>query len=268
MAGRVMSKNSQRYNLKLNGCLVSVDNIQNCEVVVPVSGGKDSQACLKMAVEQFGADKVIGLFCDTKWEHPKTYQHIKTLSNLYGVNIYWINAGSVEQMIQKYKRFPASNIRFCTSKLKIAPSKWFYADLSERFSFQVWYGMRSDESNKRASRYSKIDVDELYKPHEVLGDYPQYLGKRGVRFKLPILSWSTNQVLNYLEGLENPLYSIGFKRVGCFPCLASTPNDHKNSFNSDKFGNQQKQRIIKLEKLINKKHEPARTDQMCMFCQI
>ena len=155
-----------------------------------------------------------------------------------------------------------------TKELKIWPSKWFYADLSERFSFQVWYGMRSAESNKRASRYSDIESEELYRPHDVLADYPQYLGKRGVRFKLPILDWSTNQVLAYLHGLENPLYSSGFKRVGCFPCLASTPIDHKNSFNTDDFGNQQKQRIIKLERLINKKHEPARTEQMCLFCHI
>ena len=261
-------KNSHRYNLKLNGSRVLVADIPPCKIVVPVSGGKDSQACLKMAVTEHGAENVIGLFCDTKWEHPKTYQHIKQLSRLYGVAIYWINAGSVEQMIQKYKRFPASNIRFCTSKLKIEPSKWFYADLSERFSFQVWYGMRSGESNKRASRYADKETTELYSPHDVLADYPQYLGKRGVRFKLPILSWSTNQVLNYLDGLENPLYAIGFRRVGCFPCLASTPTDHKNSFNTGKFGNQQKQRIIKLEKLINKKHEPAQTEQLCMFCQM
>ena len=264
-----MSKNSHRYDLKLNGKLkVSVTDIPHCEIVVPVSGGKDSQACLKMAIEEYGAENVIGLFCDTKWEHPLTYQHVKNLGKIYEVDIYWINAGSVEQMVQKYKRFPASNIRFCTSKLKIEPSKWFYADLSERFAFQVWYGMRSGESNKRKSRYAEKENNEIYPPHEVLQAYPQYLGKRGVRFKLPILSWSDNQVFNYLDGLENPLYASGFRRVGCFPCLASTPNDHKNSFNIDDFGNQQKQRIIKLELIINKKHDPARTEQMCMFCQI
>ena len=38
--------------------------------IVPVSGGKDSQCCLKLAVDEFGSDQVIGLFCDTKFEHP------------------------------------------------------------------------------------------------------------------------------------------------------------------------------------------------------
>lgn len=263
-----MAKNSNRYTLKLNGRTVSVDDIPAHKIVVPVSGGKDSQACLKMACDQYGSENVLGLFCDTQWEHPLTYKHVKKLQQIYNISIYWINAGSVEQMISKYKRFPASNIRFCTKELKIYPSKWFYSDLSERFSFEVWYGMRSGESNKRASRYANKEMSELYRPHEVLADYPQYLGKRGVRFKLPILAWSTAQVLNYLDGLENPLYSSGFRRVGCFPCLASTPKDHQNSFNVGDFGKRQKQRIVRLEKLIGKKHEPAKTDQLCMFCQI
>ncbi len=50
------------------------------KIVVPVSGGKDSQACLKMAVSEVGADHVIGLFCDTQFEHPLTYAHVKKLS--------------------------------------------------------------------------------------------------------------------------------------------------------------------------------------------
>lgn len=34
--------------------------------VVPVSGGKDSQACLKMASQMFEPGEVVGLFCDTQ----------------------------------------------------------------------------------------------------------------------------------------------------------------------------------------------------------
>jgi len=66
------------------------------KIVVPVSGGKDSQACLKMAVSEVGADHVMGLFCDTQFEHPLTYKHIGTLSELYNVRIKVVTAGSVE----------------------------------------------------------------------------------------------------------------------------------------------------------------------------
>lgn len=47
--------------------------------VVPISGGKDSQTCLALAVKHFGADKVVGLFCDTQFEHPLTYQHVQNM---------------------------------------------------------------------------------------------------------------------------------------------------------------------------------------------
>ena len=46
------------------------------KVVVPISGGKDSQACLKLALQDYDKSQVMGLFCDTQFEHPFTYAHI------------------------------------------------------------------------------------------------------------------------------------------------------------------------------------------------
>jgi 3'-phosphoadenosine 5'-phosphosulfate sulfotransferase (PAPS reductase)/FAD synthetase len=40
----------------------------------------------------------------------------------------------------------------------------------------------------------------------------------------PVFDWSAQQVIDYIidNGLEpNPLYKMGFKRVGCFPCIMS-----------------------------------------------
>ena len=47
------------------------------KVVIAFSGGKDSQASLIWAVKKFGTKNIIAVFCDTGWEHPLTYQHIK-----------------------------------------------------------------------------------------------------------------------------------------------------------------------------------------------
>lgn len=71
------------------------------ECIVPLSGGKDSQACLKMAVKEFGAPNVLALFCDTQFEHPITYQHIKDTVKLYGVDLHTVTGGSVEEKIGK-----------------------------------------------------------------------------------------------------------------------------------------------------------------------
>jgi 3'-phosphoadenosine 5'-phosphosulfate sulfotransferase (PAPS reductase)/FAD synthetase len=46
------------------------------KVLVPISGGKDSQAALKLALQTHQPSEVRGLFCDTRFEHPMTYAHV------------------------------------------------------------------------------------------------------------------------------------------------------------------------------------------------
>ena len=84
------------------------------KVIVPISGGKDSQACLKLALQEYDKSDVIGLFCDTRFEHPLTYQHIEKIRDLYGVHIETVCAGSVPEKIMALKNpmFPSGTARF------------------------------------------------------------------------------------------------------------------------------------------------------------
>lgn len=229
--------------------------------VVPISGGKDSQACLKLAVREFGPDNVLGLFCDTKWEHPLTYTHVENLKDLYGARIITAKRAnkdapdSVPGQVLKHKRFPNDNIRFCTSELKMAPSRDFYKDLSaEQGAFEVWYGMRTGESVLRKKRYEHLSFSDLIAPHELFkGTYPKFLAKRGVRFRLPILEMTTNEVFSFLgDDPVNPLYSQGFDRVGCFPCFAAGDRSKALAFNHDDFGKEQYLKSIELAKATGK----------------
>jgi 3'-phosphoadenosine 5'-phosphosulfate sulfotransferase (PAPS reductase)/FAD synthetase len=64
---------------------------QKIDCVVPLSGGKDSQACLMLALQKFSAENIIALFCDTGFEHPETYAHVaKTAkeNNIKNQNIH------------------------------------------------------------------------------------------------------------------------------------------------------------------------------------
>lgn len=227
-------------------------------IVVPVSGGKDSQACLKMAVEKHGAAAVLGVFCDTQWEHPITYAHIDRLRSLYGVKVETISAGSVPDEVRKRGQFPGGTTRFCTDNLKIKPTKKFLRDLAKKRRFwetiDVWYGMRSDESRDRANRYAAIDPDRVYNPHQVMASkYPRYFGtKLGIRFRLPIINWTSAQVFEYLGGDENPLYAQGHDRVGCFPCLVSGDKAKEKAFFHDDFGTEQFRTVSQLGKEIGK----------------
>jgi len=251
------------------------------KIVVPISGGKDSQACLKLALMEYDKSEVMGLFCDTQFEHTLTYSHIDKISKIYGVKIERICAGSVKEKVLKYKRFPGGGARHCTDELKIVPSRVFYKALADRNGgYEVWYGMRAGESNERAKRYmDKINTD-IYPPHEVLNKYPKYLYKMGVTFRLPVLDWDTRDVLEFLDGKENPLYSLGFDRVGCFPCLASGDKWKEKAFAHDEFGREQRIIVSELEKKIGKSIWTSKGGAMrnnenqddiftgCSFCSI
>lgn len=223
------------------------------KVVVPISGGKDSQACLKLALQKYDEKEVIGLFCDTNFEHPFTYFHIDWMKEYYGVAIERITAGSVPEKVLKYKRFPGGGARHCTDELKIRPSKYFYKELAkQQGGFEVWYGMRAGESGERAKRYADKINNESYPPHEVLKKYPKYLYKMGITFRLPVLDWESNDVLQFLTGEENILYNQGFDRVGCFPCLASGDKWKEKAFSYDSFGAEQRIVVAELEKQIGR----------------
>ena len=223
------------------------------KIVVPISGGKDSQACLKLALQQYDKSEVLGLFCDTRFEHPLTYAHIDKMREMYGVKIERITAGSVPEKVLKYKRFPGGGARHCTDELKIAPSREFYKNLAKtQGGYEVWCGMRAGESNERAKRYSDKINTERYAPHDVLAKYPKYLNELGVWFRLPVLNWEAGDVFDILAGEENPLYAQGFDRVGCFPCLASGDRWKEKSFAHDEFGREQRVIVAELEKQIGR----------------
>lgn len=244
-------------------------------IYVPVSGGKDSQVCLKLAVEQHGKENVTGVFFDTKFEHPLTYSHLDYMESLYGVPIDRINNGSVEELVLKYKRFPGARSRFCTDRLKIQASKSYYKEKAVNGGFEVWYGMRSNESTQRAKRYADISAESLYMPHEVLpSSYPKYFGEKlGILFRLPILDWAEQDVFEELRGEENPLYRQGSKRVGCFPCLASGDKAKFNDFNHDEFGQEQYKKVMWLSEQIDRsvwtsKGMKQQEEQGCLICSM
>lgn len=257
----------------------TVDWVQQVvKCVVPISGGKDSQTCLELAIEHFGKENVIGLFCDTQFEHPMTYEHIENMRDLYQVEIIVRNDGNVLDQCIKWGRFPSDNVNFCTNYLKINVGKKFYKELAEQqgCGFEVWYGLRSAESQHREKRYGNKINDELYAPHEIMpSKYPKYLEKLGVMMRLPIIDWTEKEVFEFLGNKINPLYSHGFNRVGCFPCLAGGDGPKEKAFQFDSFGQSQLKKVREVEKVIGKsvftsKGASQRNNeaQLCMFCQI
>ena len=231
--------------------VIQLHHIPMIKIVVPISGGKDSQACLKLALQSYDKNEVMGLFCDTQFEHPLTYAHIDKMCDMYGVKIERVCAGSVPEIVIKFRQFPTSKFRMCTDRLKIQPSKKFYRALAEQQGgFEVWLGMRTGESKQREANYKNTVSDELIAPHELGKAFPKYLNKLGVWFRLPVVDWTENEIYKYLAGEESPLYSQGSKRVGCFPCLASSDRNKERDFAHGDFGREQRIIVKDLERQI------------------
>ena len=121
------------------------------KVVVAYSGGKDSQASLIWAVNQYGKENVLAVFCDTGWEHSVTYQHIRNTTALLGVELIMLKSKKYNGMLDlatKKKRFPSTKARFCTSELKAIPMiDWV---LSQQEHLLIIQGIRADESKSRS----------------------------------------------------------------------------------------------------------------------
>lgn len=115
------------------------------KVVVPISGGKDSQAALKLALQNYPANEVRGLFCDTKWEHPLTYAHVEWMRKHFGVEIDTACGGSMLEKVIKHGRWPGGGARHCTDELKIRLTKKYctWLALLEGRGFEVWYGLHA-----------------------------------------------------------------------------------------------------------------------------
>jgi len=243
--------------------------MEKIKIVVPVSGGKDSQACLKLAAENYPKESILGLYNNTQFDHPLIAAHLKKMANLYGVEIVETVSGSVDDQCIKHKRFPSGAARFCTEELKIWPSKKFYKELAikQGCGFEVWIGVRTDESRDRKIRYAGKVGDDLMLPHEFMRKYPKYLSKLGVMFRLPVVEYSKADIFHYLNGEQNPLYE-NFERVGCFPCLAAGDKYKAKCFSFDDFGKSQLFKVQRIEKEIGKSIWTSQTGAGCALCSI
>ena len=57
------------------------------KIIVPVSGGKDSQLCLALALEQFDPKEIRAVHQSTGYDHPLTYEHLNWMESFYGIKI-------------------------------------------------------------------------------------------------------------------------------------------------------------------------------------
>ncbi len=161
-----------------------LERFSDRDVVVPISGGKDSTAALILAKRAFGDVKA--LFIKTNYDMPFTEEYVDYLERRLGVEV-------IEESIHfdvKKHGMPSFNNRWCTAK-KLEVFKKYRDCL-------LVAGDREAESRVRRMR-------------------PEVLGNE----VYPLKYWSGAHVQLYvlLQGMElHPLYYYGFYRLGCTIC--------------------------------------------------
>lgn len=202
------------------------------------SGGIDSQATARWLLNRYPKEDVILMNSDAGGnEHPLTTE----FCNWYANNVHPIvfvqaivadlgsrgtREGSTKERRQRYDDndvmtfdtlaeikgcFPSSKKQFCTEHLKLAPqNRWIRENLSGQ-EYRRYSGVRREES-KRRSEKKPVEWDDYF----------------GCELYHPIVDWTKQMCFDYIKyhGEKiNELYTLGFNRVGCAPCVNSGKND-------------------------------------------
>lgn len=212
--------------------------------IVGSSGGADSQACALWVRQRFPAEDVILLNTDAGGnEHPITSAFIawysetihpvitisptiadmgnKARAKIAELGLAPDNPLTFDRLAELKGRYPSRKAQFCTEHLKLFPQRrWLDEHFPPRIvegvryptdAFERYNGVRRDESDHRSDALDR-EYDEFY----------------GCYLNRPLVRWTKPEVFAYLKaaGEEvNPLYRMGFERVGCAPCINSKKED-------------------------------------------
>jgi len=207
--------------------------------IVGFSGGIDSQACARWVLNRYPAEDVILLNSDVGGhEHPITTQFIEDYNrDIHPVTVVTpivadlgksCKRGAGGERREKYQEtdrltfdvlaeikgmFPTQQFQFCTATLKLAPShRWMKENVIDAgCEFIRYAGVRREESEKRKAKQA-IEWDDYF----------------GCPLHHPIVDWTKQMCFDFVRyhgEAINPLYTMGFGRVGCAPCINSNKTD-------------------------------------------
>lgn len=202
--------------------------------VVGFSGGIDSQACAGWVLDRFPKEDVILLNSDAGGnEHPLTAEHVAWYSGAVHpvVVVHAVVAdmdgrerAEIERrglkpddpltfdLLASLKQcWPSGTQQFCTTHLKLEPQRRWLREHLPDVEIVRYSGVRRDESKRRK-------------------DTPErgWDGYFDCELVCPLVDWTKERCFDFCAGRGeriNPLYTMGFARVGCAPCVNSNKDD-------------------------------------------
>lgn len=207
--------------------------------IVGFSGGIDSQACALWVRQRYPSEDIILTNSNAgAWEDPLTVEFVDFYSRTVfpvthtnaKVKDLWETPGFAEtrgldgeadltfEMMCKVKgRPPSRKAQFCTEILKLRPQK--------RWLLQA-FGLGGQFEGQDYCRYVGVRRDES----EGRRNYPmeQWDSFFDCQIFAPLVEWSKPDCFRYVRDAGepiNPLYRLGFNRVGCMPCINISKED-------------------------------------------
>lgn len=202
--------------------------------IVGFSGGIDSQEAARRVRSMFSPEDVILLNSNAGGnEHPITSAFVRQYSREVFPVIevqalvmdMWLTNGFAEKrgldgeasldfelMIKLKGRSPSRHAQFCTEILKLRPlRRW--VEINVTGDYERYTGVRRDESEARKNTPFR----------EWDGFFDCYVNH-------PLADVKKQECFDNVRAAGepiNPLYSLGFQRVGCAPCINSGKDDVK-----------------------------------------
>jgi len=206
-------------------------------VIVSISGGKDSQACMdlihQLAVEQQYSERIYAVHADTGAEWPESLPHCRYLCEAYGFDLHVaVPFRKLPDHIERRCRilqeqgkaggWPSAACRYCTSDCKRTPIHKVLRGLfsaKDKHDVLMITGERREESKHRATLSAVQDVKRLA------------AGCRKVVNWRPILDYKLADVWDTIEASGFPrhiAYDLGNERLSCGICVLACKNDILN----------------------------------------
>jgi phosphoadenosine phosphosulfate reductase len=205
--GRIIEKIEKEALVFINKTIEAGD----LPVVVSFSGGKDSLATL-LLVRKVTQPKV--LFVDTGIEFPETLDYVKEISEELDLKLLTAEAGDRFWKGLDVFGMSGKDYRWCCKVSKLGPVAKV---MDENFpkGFLNFIGQRRYESEIRA-RSGRIWRNS-WLPRQLCAS--------------PIQNWTALHIWLYLfkeRAHSNPLYEMGFERIGCWVCPSSSLSEIKS----------------------------------------
>ena len=183
-------------------------------LVVAFSGGKDSLAVLLLVKKALPEQTFHVIFINTGIEFPETVENVYAATSHFGLEnqllVKNVDKDQFFRVLELYG-FVARDYRVCCKTVKLGPTSQL---IEEHFpeGCLSFIGQRRYESHRRsASR-------RIWKNpwvHKQVG-------------ASPIHNWTAMMIWLYIfqeKAPYNPLYEVGFERIGCMFCPASTMSE-------------------------------------------